>query len=73
MAATPRLWSDVGLSEVMIKVRNVSKPIGGFQIGHANITGLVFVNPVVCNLPDKAAVGYSGRVSTASQIAARTQ
>jgi len=73
MAATPRLRSDAVLSEVMIKVRNVSRPSGGFQTGQINIMGLVAVNPVVCSLPDIAAVGYSGRASTASQTAARTQ
>ena len=72
-AVTPRLSSDAVLSEVMIKVRSVSKPIGGFQIGQLNILGLVAVNPVVCSLPDMAAVGYSGMASTASQTAARTQ
>lgn len=72
-AVTPRLSSDAVLSEVMINVRSVSKPIGGFQIGQLNILGLVAVNPVVCSLPDMTAVGYSGMASTASQTAARTQ
>ena len=73
MAFTPRLRSDALRSEVMINVRSVSKLIGGSQIGQLNIMGLIVVNPVVCSLPDIAAVGYSGKASTANQIAARTQ